>query len=459
MNLTLGAHIPLREFSRNYFLADENNVRNKGNFRRRRPGDMTDAVIAEHEGSRRGAIVRYYQYGNGGVRVLDGGKVIRRLYYFDPSSNMMTERDPSRQEKILRRFVFDSYGMLEETFSFGHSPRTFKFEAGGQRIAVREGGDYGAVGKLFTFEENGISETGWGRNGEIERVYVFEPGDDAITERSGGWFGNVDRTIVFEGIRASVFREPEAFLQFLVFTEWSESDRDAAINEQVAKIRAGDKGAGRNPYAFRPASAGGAAGRGAASQARGSGRRSDDPGIDFIADADGSAPAIPRGPGPAAARRGVGASFDDRRQERDRAVQDRYTDVRSDELDLQERFEAARSGRGELSKGRSVEIPIAERFAGAREKEQLSRGRSVDIPIEERFAGAREKEQLSRGRSVDIPLEERFEGAREKEQLSRGGSVDIPLDERFESARREREKLSRGKSADIPYSERRGGNR
>ena len=138
-----------------------------------------------------------------------------------------------------------------------------RYEAGGQRIAVREGGDYGAVGKLFTFEGNGISETGWGRNGEIERVYVFEPGDDAITERSGGWYGDVDRTIVFEGIRASVFREPEAFLQFLVFTEWSESDREAAVNTEVAKIRSGGAGApgrsrtrtpvtGRRPPAGQP---------------------------------------------------------------------------------------------------------------------------------------------------------------------------------------------------------------
>ena len=394
---------------------------------------MTDAVITEHGGSRHGPIVRYYQYGNGGVRVLDSGKVLKRLYSFDPSSNMMAERDPSRQEKILRRFVFDPYGMLEETFSFGHSPRTFKYEAGGQRVAVREGGDYGAVGKLFTFEGTGISETGWGRNGEIERVYIFESGDDAITERSGGWYGDVERTIVFERIRASVFREPEAFLQFLMFTEWSDREREDIINEEVAKIRSEGSGASRrSPYAFRPAPA---ARRGTATpmQARGSGRRSDDPVIDFIADADGSAPEIPRGPG-IATRRSVGTSFDERRQERDREVQDRYTNVRSDELDLQERFGAARSGRGELSKGRSVEIPL-----------------------EERFAGAREKEPLSRGRSVDIPLEERFGGSREKEQLSRGGSVDIPLDERFESARREREKLSRGKSADIPYSERRGG--
>lgn len=419
---------------------------------------MTDAVITEHGGSRHGPVVRYYQYGNGGVRVLDGGKVLRRQYLFDPSSNMMTECDPSRLDRILRRFVFDPYGMLEETFAFGHAPRTFKYEAGGQRIAVREGGDYGAVGKLFTFEENGISETGWGRNGETERVYVFESGDDAITERSGGWFGNVERTIVFERIRASVFREPESFLQFLMFTEWSESDREAVINEEVAKIRSGAAGAppGRSRYAYT----GGASGRAATPRgpARASGRRSDDPGIDFIPDADGSAPQIPRGPG-VAARRSAGTSFDERRQERDRVVQDRYTSVRSDELDLQERFDAARSGRGELSKGRSVEIPLEERFAGAREKEPLSRGRSVDIPLEERFGNVREKEQLSRGKSVDIPLEERFGNAREKEQLSRGGSVDIPLDERFESARREREKLSKGKSADIPYSERRGGNR
>ena len=159
------------------------------------------------------------------MRVLDGKKNLKRLYLFDPSTNIMTERDPMRPDKILRRFVFDPYGMLEESFAFGERPRTFRYEDGARRIAVREGGDYGAVGKLFTFEGNGVSETAWGRNGEIERVYVFEPGDEAITERSGGWFGNVDRTILFNGIRASVFREPESFLQFLMFTEWSAGDR------------------------------------------------------------------------------------------------------------------------------------------------------------------------------------------------------------------------------------------
>jgi len=403
------------------------------------PVDMTDAVITEHAGSRHGTIMRYYQYGNGGVRVLDGGKVQKRLYRFDPSTNIMTEHDQSRQDKILRRFVFDSYGMLEETFAFGQPPRTFKYEAGGERIAVREGGDYGAVGKLFTFEENGVSETGWGRNGEIERVFVFESGDDAITVRSGGWFGTVDRTIVFEWIRASVFREPEAFLQFLMFTEWSESDREEIINEEVAKIRGEKRGAaGQSPYAYTgtrrtPADGGGVAGRGPGSgvPARASRGRSDDPGIDFIPDSDAPAPAVPRGP---LSRQSANIPFEERRQQRDRDAQGRYTSVRSDEIALQDRFERVRSERGELSKGRSVEIPL-----------------------EERFGSAREKEPLSRGRSVDIPLEERFGESREKETLSRGGSVDIPLDERFESARREREKLSRGKSAEIPYSERRGG--
>jgi hypothetical protein len=397
---------------------------------------MTDAVITEFAGTRKGTLVRYYQYGNGGVRVLDGNKKLKRLYLFDPSENMMTERDPVRQEKILRRFVFDPYGMLEETFAFGERPRTFRYEDGARRIAVREGGEYGAVGKLFTFEESGISETGWGRNGEIERVYVFESGDSAITERPGGWFGTVDRTIVFEGIRASVFREPESFLQFLMFTEWSASDREQAVNEQVAEIRGGQKGApGRSPYGYTgarpaPGNAGGAT-RGTTG-ARTS-RASDEAGIDFIPDADSPGGTVARGP----------------------AVSARP----SREISYEERRPRGRNDPVRMPPGRSAEISIAERFEGVREKEPLSRGRSVEIPIAERFESSREKEQLSRGRSVEIPLEERFEGAREKEQLSRGGSVDIPLEDRFESSRREREKLSKGKSADIPYSERRGGNR
>ena len=374
---------------------------------------MTDAVITECAGTRRGTIARFYQYGNGGVRVLDGKKNLKRLYLFDPSTNIMTERDPVRPDKILRRFVFDPYGMLEESFAFGERPRTFRYEDGARRIAVREGGDYGAVGKLFTFEGNGVSETAWGRNGEVERVYVFEPGDEAITERSGGWFGNVDRTILFNGIRASVFREPESFLQFLMFTEWSAGDREEAVNEQVAKIRSGGDGvSGRGRYSYtgvRPTAADdGATGRD--QRPRVSARSSDDAGIDFIPDADSPGTASPRAPA-AASRPSREISFDERRPR------------------------------------------------GRNESERMPAGRSAEISIAERFEGAREKEPLSRGRSVDIPLEERFGGSREKEQLSRGGSVDIPLEDRFESARREREKLSKGKSADIPYSERRGGNR
>jgi len=189
---------------------------------------MADAVITEHAGTRQGPVTRFYQYGREGVHVLDTRKNLQRLYIFDPSSDMMTECDPSRREKILRRFVFDHYGMLEETFSFGQSPRTFRYENGGEQIAVREGGQYGAVGKIFTFESNGVAETAWGRHGEIERVYIFEGGNDAITARKDGWFGAVDRTLVFEGINASVFREPEAFLQLLIFTEWREGEMESA---------------------------------------------------------------------------------------------------------------------------------------------------------------------------------------------------------------------------------------
>ncbi len=202
--------------------------------------DMTDAVITEYAGTRQGPVARFYQYGREGVRVLDFRKNLQRLYIFDPSSDMMTECDPSRREKILRRFMFDTSGMLEENFSFGQHPRTFRYENGGEQIAVREGGQYGAVGKIFTFDRNGVAETAWGRHGEIERVYIFEAGDDAITERKGGWFGTVDRTLVFEGMNASVFREPEAFLQFLVFTERREGEMEGGDTDRVADVTARD---------------------------------------------------------------------------------------------------------------------------------------------------------------------------------------------------------------------------
>jgi hypothetical protein len=202
--------------------------------------DMADAVITEHAGTREGPIARFYQYGREGVQVLDTKKNLQRLYIFDPSLDMVTERDPSRREKILRRFMFDQNGMLEETFSFGQHPRTFRYENGGQQIAVREGGQYGAVGKIFTSDRNGVAETAWGRHGEIERVYIFEAGDDTIMERKGGWFGTVDRTFAFEGINASVFREPEAFLQFLMFTERREGEVDSTDKDRVADVTHGD---------------------------------------------------------------------------------------------------------------------------------------------------------------------------------------------------------------------------
>jgi len=108
---------------------------------------MADAVITEFAGTRKGTVTRFYQYGQDGVRVLDTGKNLKRLYLFGPSADMMTERDTTVKEKILRRFIFDQNGMLEETFSFGQRPRTFRYENGGLQIAVREGGQYGRLVK------------------------------------------------------------------------------------------------------------------------------------------------------------------------------------------------------------------------------------------------------------------------------------------------------------------------
>lgn len=379
---------------------------------------MEDILITEHAGTRRDEISRFYQYGSGGVRVLDARMTIKRLYLFEPSSDIMTERDPRRKETILRRFVFDRYGMLEETFAFGQRPRTFRYENGGRQIAVREGGDYGAVGKILTFENNGITETAWGRNGEIERVYQFDARGDAITIKTGGWYGDVERTIQFAGRGASLFLEPEAFLQFLMFTEWSAKDRDEHVNEQVAEIRGGGAAAsGRSPLASAgtrnaPANAGRTPAPKITAQKKSvpAARTSSDPGIDFIPAADGSARDTSRAPG-ALTRRSSDISFGERRNR--------------DEGD----------------------------------ENKLPRGRSAEIPLDERFEGShREPETLSKGRSAEIPLDERFGSAQEPETLSRGKSAEIPLDERFESAQKEREKkLSQGRSADIPYSERRGG--
>ena len=352
---------------------------------------MEDVLITEHAGTRRDEISRFYQYGSGGVRVLDTRKTIKRLYQFDPASDIMTERDPRQQDKILRRFVFDKYGMLEETFSFGERPRTFRYENGARQIAVREGGDYGAVGKIITFEQNGITETAWGRNGEIERVYQFDPKGDAITIRAGGWYGDVVRTIVFAGMGAALFLEPEAFLQFLMFTEWSKKDRDENVNERVAEIRGGGAAASGSPFAYTGIrnthpGLGNAGGQKQVPrpETRTSQGAAADGDIDFIPDGDAPARKIPQGPG---SRRSSDISFEERRN-------------RDQDVD------------GGLLKGRSAEIPLQERFESSeREPEQLSRGKSAEIPLEERFENAqKERGKLSRGRSAEIPYDERRGG-------------------------------------------------
>lgn len=365
--------------------------------------EMTDAVITEYAGTRRNdTISRFYQYGNGGVQVLDGRKNVKRLYRFDPASDMMTERDPGSPDRILRRFVFDRMGMLEETFSHGSRPRTFRYEQGGEQIVVREGGEYGQVGKTITFEQNGIAETGWGRNGEIERVFIFEPGNDTITERTGGWYGDVERTIFFKGINASLFREPEAFLQFLMFSEWSDKDRDEVMQEQVAKIRGGSTaGSGRSPYAFtgerHTSSDTGVAGgrepvprnpalRQDATSARTSRGNTADAGIDFISDGDNTGQDNPRGR-VSPSRQSSQISFEERLHP-DQAEGQRFSAGKSVEISVQERFESAHSEKEKLSLGKSVEIPLEERFESARkDREKLSKGKSADIPYSERKAG------------------------------------------------------------------------
>jgi hypothetical protein len=353
---------------------------------------MENVLITEHAGTVRDAISRVYQYGSGGVRVLDTQKTIKRLYLFDPSSDIMTERDPRRQEKILRRFVFDRFGMLEETFASGGRPRTFRYENGARQIAVREGGDYGAVGKIFTFESNGITETAWGRNGEIERVYQIDARGDAVTVRSGGWYGDVERTLLFAGMGASLFFEPEAFLQFLMFTEWSAKDRDEEIEEQVAKIRGGGAGSpGRNPFAYTgirhsPSGPADMGGRNQIPRLSGKTARRAvaDGDIDFIPDGDAPAVKDPQGPG----------------------------SRRSSEISFTERRGPDQDGGGGLSRGRSAEIPLQERFEHPdREPEQFSRGKSAEIPLDERFESAqKDRGKLSKGRSAEIPYDERRGG-------------------------------------------------
>ena len=370
---------------------------------------MTESVITEFTGSQRDSISRVYHYGVSGVRVLDGHDITRRLYRFDPSSNTMTENDPAQPGKILRRFVFDNYGMLEETFSFGQPPRTYRYEAGGRQIAMREGGDYGAVGKTYSFEGGGVAETAFGRDGSIERVYVFEPRGEAITIRSGGWYGEVERRLVCERIDASVFREPEAFLQFLMFTEKSARERDEEIDEQVAKIRGTSAAeSGRSRFAYTGArhtsdDAGESGGMAARRPAVRPDTRSRDPsdirpvsrvtarddsGIDFIPDGETSQGDIPRG-NPAARERSAAIPFEERWQ-RSQEENDRLTKGGSSRIPLEERFQSAQEERGELTPGRSARIPLEERFRNSDEdKDELTPGRSTQISYEERKTGKR----------------------------------------------------------------------
>jgi hypothetical protein len=334
-----------------YFLVEKNNVRKPVDTEGTR--DMTDAVITEYAGAIGGRITRYYQYTRDGIRVLDGRRILKRLYLFDPSSDMMTERDIRHEDKILRRFLFDRYGMIEETFSFGHSPRKFRYENGGRQIIMREGGDFGAVGKTFTFEQQGISETAYGRDGEIERVFAFAPGDDAIIERSGGWYGNVARTLAFSGIRASLFSEPEAFLQFLMFTEQSLAERDADEQEQVAKIRGeAPVQAGRSKYAYTGTR------HTSASEDRTSGRVP-------------VRPDVRAGPGPVVSSRtrdtgdtGIDFVKDGDKSADDTSRDTPYENRKSSEISFEERSQNFRLDPKNLTKGKSTEISYEERRQG-----------------------------------------------------------------------------------------------
>jgi hypothetical protein len=91
----------------------------------------------------------------------------------------------------------------------------------------------------------------------------------------------VNRTIVFEGIEASVFREPEAFLQFVVFSERGEEEEYAG-RPDVASASAHGPGVSpaRSRYAFTGK-------RSAPSDTvQETGFKGDDIQIDFIPDGD-----------------------------------------------------------------------------------------------------------------------------------------------------------------------------
>jgi len=265
-------------------------------------------------------------------------------------------------------------------------------------------------------------ETAFGRDGSIERVYVFEPGGGAITIRTGGWYGDAERTLVCDRIDASVFREPEAFLQFLTFTEKSQREIDAAIDEEVAKIRGGSASApGQSRFAYtgpRQTADGSSAppptarAQGRPDMSPGDRRPAarmdarEDTGIDFLSDAD-TPRDVPRGP-PGSRERSAGIPFD-------------------------ERWQSATDGREGPAPGRSTSIPLDERFRSSREDDRtLTKGRSASISLDERFQGSRDEDRtLTEGRSAQIPLEERFQSAEdEKGELTTGRSTQISYEER-----------------------------
>jgi hypothetical protein len=188
--------------------------------------------------------------------------------------------------------------------------------------------------------------------------------------RSGGWYGDVERTIVITGMGASLFREPEAFLQFLMFTEWSKNDRDEDINERVSEIRRGEAASfGRSPFAYNgvrhaPAGHADAGGKKQVPQrpAQASRGSTTDGGIDFIPDGDAPAREDLQGPG---SRPSSQISFAERRHQ--------------DE-----------DGSRGPSRGKSAEIPLDERFERSRRQpEKLKKGKSAEIPLDDRFESSR----------------------------------------------------------------------
>jgi hypothetical protein len=56
--------------------------------------------------------------------------------------------------------------------------------------------------------------------------------------------------MVFEGIDASVFREPEAFLQFIMFTEHREGEADATGNVEPDSTHETGSSPPRSRFAF-----------------------------------------------------------------------------------------------------------------------------------------------------------------------------------------------------------------